>query len=51
MGGRVEGEFFDALPEATDDSEDALRHGTQERLVCEDRRESIESIIANLRAE
>ena len=27
MGGRVEGEFFDALPEATDDSEDALRHG------------------------
>ena len=27
VGGRVEGEFFDALPEATDDSEDALRHG------------------------
>lgn len=27
LGGRVEGEFFDALPEATDDSEDALRHG------------------------
>ena len=27
MGGRVEGEFFDALPEATDNSEDALRHG------------------------
>ena len=27
MGGRVEGEFFDTLPEATDDSEDALRHG------------------------
>lgn len=27
MGGRVKGEFFDALPEATDDSEDALRHG------------------------
>ena len=27
MGGRVEGEFFDALPETTDDSENALRHG------------------------
>ncbi len=27
VGGRVKGEFFDALPEATDDSEDALRHG------------------------
>jgi len=27
LGSGIEGEFFDALPETTDDSEDALRHG------------------------